>query len=339
MKILFLSHFFYPSIGGIEIVSEILASEFFKAGEDVHLVTWSLDEGDKTYPFPVIRNPSNIDLIRQHKWADIVFENNPCFRLSWPALIYRRPTITSLHTWIRGVHGEISWFDRLKRLKLRLSSAVIAVSQVIKMDSYPKALVILNPFQSELFKLNDFSQNDRDFVFLGRLVSDKGVELAINAINILNQSVNKYNLTIIGDGPEMNKLVKIVNVSQLSEYINFTGSLSGDYLVNELRRHRFMLIPSLWKEPFGIVALEGLACGCIPIVSDGGGLPDAVGEAGLVFERGNLNSLVSTIQDLLTNPTLEMKLRKAALNKLEQHSPEIIAKKYLSVFRNTIYSS
>ena len=48
-------------------------------------------------------------------------------------------------------------------------------------------------------------------------------------------------------------------------------------LVNQLNQSEILVVPSLWSEPFGIVALEGLACGCALLASDAGGLPDAVG--------------------------------------------------------------
>ena len=61
-------------------------------------------------------------------------------------------------------------------------------------------------------------------------------------------------------------------------------------MVEELNRHEIMVVPSRWNELFGVVALEGMACGCAMLVSDGGGLPDAVGYAG-----HNLKELIKKI--------------------------------------------
>ena len=93
----------------------------------------------------------------------------------------------------------------------------------------------------------------------------------------------KVSLTVIGAGPELSALKERVTALNLTGRVKFTGGLTGNALVDELRQHKFILIPSKWREPFGVVALEGMAAGCIPIVADGGGLPDAVGNAGVIF--------------------------------------------------------
>jgi glycosyltransferase involved in cell wall biosynthesis len=79
-----------------------------------------------------------------------------------------------------------------------------------------------------------------------------------------------------------------------------------------------------------------MACGCLPVVSDGGGLPDAVGVAGLTFQRGNISDLVNCIQQLNKNTKLENQLRLAAIPHLLAHRTEVIAKKYLDIIEHTL---
>src|SRR5690606_32193842 len=106
MKILMLSHNFYPFIGGIEVISDALATNFTKEGNEVHLVTWTTAKSKTTFPFTVIRNPGIFKLISEHFWADVVFENNPCLRLSWPSILFNTPTVVSLQTWICKKEGK-----------------------------------------------------------------------------------------------------------------------------------------------------------------------------------------------------------------------------------------
>src|SRR5690606_40338743 len=94
-----------------------------------------------------------------------------------------------------------------------------------------------------------------------------------------------FRLTIIGDGPEAPVLKALAVKYGLEHKVDFKGSLQGKELVDCLNQHKLILVPSRWEEPFGNVALEGMACGCIPVVSDGGGLAEAVGHAGLTFQR------------------------------------------------------
>lgn len=339
MKLLFLSHKFSPDLGGIEVNSEILAREFVAAGHEVRLMTWSVDPNKSRFPFSVIRNPSLGEVCQQHRWADVVYENNICLRLSWPAVLSRKPTVVALRTWVSRMDGRIGFQDRLKKLWLRRCKAVIAVSERVRERSWPTAEVIGNPYRTELFGLRPGTPRDRDFAFLGRLVSDKGADLAIRTLRELSTGENrqgKLNLTIIGEGPERGALEQLAIDLELKNQVQFTGSLRGEALADCLNRHRFLWVPSRWEEPFGNVALEGMACGCIPIVSDGGGLPDAVGEAGMMFRRGDLDDMVDQSGRLLDDDALCIRLTEAAKSHLANHQADRVASRYLNVIEKAV---
>ncbi|WP_345955131.1 glycosyltransferase family 4 protein [Mucilaginibacter sp. PAMB04168] len=336
LKILFITHKFYPDIGGIEVNSEILALQFHAAGHEVEMLTWTAASGDKEFPFRVIRQPNRAMLFKAHRWADVVFENNPSLRLSWPALFFRKPIVVALRTWINRMDGSIAWQDKLKVQWLKRASGVIAVSDAIRKRCWPAAIVIGNPYRNTLFKVIAGTERSKDFVFMGRLVSDKGADIAINAINILADKGIRKSLTIIGNGPEQTKLEQMVTALSLTEQVTFTGALSGEKLVQHLNQHQYLLVPSIWEEPFGNVALEGMACGCLPIVSDGGGLPDAVGKAGLVVKRGSVNALADSLAHLLGSSSLELELRNAAPEHLKSHEPQKVAEEYLKVIEKAV---
>lgn len=336
LKILLLSNNFYPDIGGIEINSEILALEFVKAGHQVRLVTWTEEEGETRFPFAVIRRPGKVDLFREHTWADVVFENNPCLKLTWPGLFLGKPNVIALNTWVSRVDGSIGWQDRLKTLWFKRSKNIIAVSDALRRKNWEKAIVITNPYRAELFKVIPQSPRAIDLVFLGRLVSDKGADMAIEALHALENAADRsagVKLSIIGDGPEGPSLRALVTKYGLENKVVFKGSLQGKELVDCLNQHKLILVPSRWEEPFGNVALEGMACGCIPVVSDGGGLPDAVGKAGLIFKRGNTGDLVRCIREVLDSPELENRLRLEAEQHLKNHHPVKVADRYLKVIK------
>jgi glycosyltransferase involved in cell wall biosynthesis len=335
MKILFLSHKFYPAIGGIEVNSEILAGAFKQAGHEVHLLTWTEEKGDKDFPYQVVRNPSLSVLLTEHKWADVVYENNPCLRLSWPGLFIKSKSVIALRTWINRMDGTKGWQDKVKSVWLDRADKVIAVSEAVRKRCWPEAVVIGNPYREDLFDVMPDIDRDKDFVYLGRLVSDKGVDLALSAfekiIRFGSTEAKSRTMTVIGDGPELAALKARSIQMGIEKQVNFTGSLKGETLVKELNRHKYLLVPSIWEEPFGNVALEGMACGCVPIVSDGGGLPDAVGNAGLIFKRGNEPELIAAMQKLLVDKDFEQQLRINATAHLENHYPNKVAGRYLTV--------
>lgn len=332
MKILFITHKFYPDIGGIEVNSEVLAMGFHAAGHEVRLITWTSNTGDRTFPFIIIRQPKTAVLFKEHRNADVVFENNPSLRLSWPAIFFNKPIVVALRTWVnRSEHGMV-WQDRLKHLWLKRATAVIAISEAVRERCWPPATVIGNPYREGLFKILPGATRNRHFVFMGRLVPDKGADIAIKALHKLSAEQKAlYQLTIIGNGPEEQQLKQLVQQLNLNDSVIFTDALRGEELVLCLNQHKYLLVPSTWEEPFGNVALEGMACGCLPIVSDGGGLPDAVGNAGLVVERGSADSLATAIYNLLINTELEISLRNAAPQHLAGHLPQVVSNKYLRI--------
>lgn len=346
LKILFFSHSFYPQIGGIESISDMLAYEFEKAGHEVRLFTWSTDTGNKVFPFSVTRRPGILTLFKEFAWADIVFENNPCMRMSWISIFFKRKSIIGLQTWISRMDGSKGWQDRLKLLFLKRARFVIACSDSIGKRYFQNSIVIGNPYNESIFKIIPGIPKSGDFIFLGRLVSDKGADIIIKAFSKIlkmtnqneNTSFSNLKLTIVGDGPERKSLEEMVAQLELNRNILFTGALTGDLLVTSLNQHRFIVVPSRWAEPFGIVALEGMACGCLPLVSNGGGLPDAVGNAGILFKQGDVDDLADCIIQILKDPVKEKILRNAAPLHLETHKSYEVSQQYLSIF-NKVYNN
>ncbi|MBS1745637.1 MAG: glycosyltransferase family 4 protein [Bacteroidetes bacterium] len=335
LKILVLTHHFSPDVGGIETNSEILADAFSKYGADVHVLTWTKFANADNFSFKVIRNPGIGTLLKEHRWADVIFENNPSLRLSWINFFIRKPHVIAVNTWINRIKGGKGWRDKLKNLWFRRADYVIAVSDAIRRKEWPKAVVIENPYNDVLFKKNNFDDNRKLFVFLGRLVSDKGADQAIKAVSMLikKNSIDPdcLHLTIIGDGAERKKLIRLREELGLYGAIQFTGILKGEALVKCLNEHQFILVPSIWEEPYGNVVLEGMACGCIPIASNGGGMPEAVGNAGYIFQRNNLEDMVAVMEAALNDKDKMQLFRNNAIEHLKDHLSDLVSKKYFDL--------
>jgi len=338
LKILLFSNGFYPALGGIESISETLADDFVREGHDVCLITRTKGNGVKRFSYPIYRLPSIVVVIKMIFWADVVFENNPCLRMSWPLYFLKKAHVTALQTWIGHPDKSKTIIERLKIKLVKRSSRVIACSDAIRKNIIPYATTVGNPYDDVVFKRIHSISKQKDFVFLGRLVSDKGADLAIKAFEILSSEYldKSLTLTVIGEGDEEVKLRGLAAQSRFSKNIFFKGSLKGKQLCETLNEHRYLLIPSIWKEPFGIVALEGMACECIPIVSAGGGLPDAVGLAGLVFERGSVADLVEKMRIVLNEENVRQVLLDSATSQLSNHKSLTVSRIYLSMFQQSL---
>jgi glycogen synthase len=330
MKILLSSHFFHPSVGGTEEVSQILAREFTGAGHEVRVVTQTREPSATDFPFTVHRRPGPLELLRLVEWCDVFFHNNISLRTAWPLLLRRRPWVIAHHTWMARVDGAVGWRDRLKQFVSRRARN-IAVSEAMRAQIGAPAIVIGNPYRDDLFRCDPTAVRDVDLVCLGRLVRDKGVDLLFQSLARLRERGSRPRLTVIGRGPEEPALRRLSKQLQLDAQIDFAGQKAGPDLVALLNHHRVLVVPSRCQESFGLAALEGMACGCLPLVARCGGLPEAIGEAGIAFRHRDVDDAARWIEKLL-DPRCDLSgYRQAAAAHLANHRAQFIAGRYLRV--------
>ncbi len=329
MKILFSSYAYAPGVGGIETVSALLAREFVAAGDQVILVTETPARASSSDTFEVVRNPTLARLGKLVRWCDVVFQNNISLRHLVPALLLSKPVLLVHQTWIRRIAGGIGWNDRIKRTLLpRVKN--IAISQAIASNIKVAAEVIGNPYDDRIFKINANIHRNCELIFVGRLVSDKGADVLLRALGVLKIPAN---LTIIGRGPEEENLRALVRELSLDQSVTFAGEKVGRELAELMNRHQVIVIPSRWPEPFGIVALEGIACGCVGVGSEQGGLSEAIGNCGMTFRNGDHEELADRLGDLLRDSKMREKFRASAPVHLERFRAQTVAQRYLAFLR------
>jgi glycogen synthase len=152
--------------------------------------------------------------------------------------------------------------------------------------------------------------HERLVLFVGRLVYEKGFQLALDALPGVLRQVPNVRFLVAGSGTHEAELKAQAQRLGLSERGSFLGWIGDDALHSLYRIADLCVVPSIY-EPFGLVALEAMASGCPCIVADTGGLREVVpgGErVGLRFNGGDAEHLGVMIERLLVNDALRERL-------------------------------
>lgn len=336
LRLVVYSPYFHPRLGGLETVVQVLATEWEHLGHVVTVITDTPNRGPDGFTFQVLRRPGFPATVAAYRAADaVIFANISLWGLL-PLLLCgsrRPPWIATHQIWYENPGHPVKLLDRLKKALTRLANANISCSLAVDRFLGLKGHVIPNPYDDQLFCLLPEVPRDCDLVFLGRLVSDKGCDLLLDALALLHDQGLRPSLTIIGSGPEQSVLEDQVQRLHLESQVRFAGPQSGEELVRMLNQHRIMVVPSRWNEPFGIVALEGIACGCVVIGSDGGGLPEAIGACGVTFPNGNVPALARSIDLTLAGSLETWTDLNLTSEHLARHQSVRVAESYLAIIR------
>lgn len=174
-------------------------------------------------------------------------------------------------------------------------------------------------------------------VFQGRLVTTKGVRTLLEAANILRSEHRKFEMLLIGDGPERPGLEYLAGKLKLSGCVRFAGSLSSAELDSVIAKASIVVVPSIAGEVFGLVLAENMLRGLAIIASDLGCFVEILGEAGLTFRAGDASDLARQIARLLDDPALASQLRVRARQRISDfysrgHMIEAHARLYRQVY-------
>jgi glycogen synthase len=337
MRILISSHAFAPSIGGLETVSRLLANEFSASGHEVVVVTRTSAANGEKFPFRVVRRPSIPNLFGLMQWCDVYWQNNLSVRTIWPAFILRKPiVITHQGSYAMGLRG-LDLALRVKHWIVNHTTSV-AISEAVASCFATNSTVIPNPYDARVFTRRASSAQRDDLIFVGRLVSEKGVDLLLEALAQLRERQLYPRLTIAGAGPEQARLQNRSRELGLENQVQFVGAKAPEELAELLNRHRVLVVPSRYDEPFGVVALEGIACGCAVLGSHGGGLPEAIGPCGITFPNCDVATLTDSLAKLLTQPDESERFQTNAARHLARFHPATVAQQYQDIFRSKLAS-
>jgi glycosyltransferase involved in cell wall biosynthesis len=151
------------------------------------------------------------------------------------------------------------------------------------------------------------SNNDIVIGYLGRLVEEKGLDTLLDALARIPPSLS-WQLVVVGSGPNERSFDDKARRFGLTPKIERVGYVSHDSAPKYLASFDILVVPSetqsSWKEQFGRVIIEALACGTPVIGSDSGEIPNLIKdtEGGLIFAERNPEALANCLRTLMHNP-------------------------------------
>ena len=153
----------------------------------------------------------------------------------------------------------------------------------------------------------------RSIIAVGRLSPEKGQAGLLEAFAAASAEQPDIELTLVGDGPEADRLHAMTEQLGLAERVRFTGRLGERETLKRIAAADMLVLPS-FMEGLPIVLMEAMAMGTAVIASRVAGIPELVedGKSGLLFTPSNWDELANCIRRLTGDDGLREKLTKNA---------------------------
>ena len=231
---------------------------------------------------------------------------------------------------------------------LEKCSAIFCVSEFIKSKfiegirtNSQKVHVLYNGVERKLKRL---PKKKKEILFVGRLVQEKGVHFYVEAVKGIAPKYLDWSFGLIGSfrlGDNINKNLyseKIIKkMKDIGSQAQFYGFKDQEFVEEKMKSASIIVIPSIWEEPFGLVAAEAMSNGACIIASKVGGIPEIIKDNGVLIEDLNLTKLSSMIDNLIRDHELRKSYQRMAWKNFGLSSNT--SSKRLDYFRQIIYKN
>jgi glycosyltransferase involved in cell wall biosynthesis len=215
---------------------------------------------------------------------------------------------------------------------MKLSDAAIVGNtdgrQILQAKGYLKPIFVIPQLgisvdfkqKTKSFPLLNHSNRNTFIVgYIGRIIKLKGIDTLLKAVSLMEQRTITL---IIGRGDELPELKKTANALGIEERVIFIDTVPHEEIAGYLEAIDVLVLPSLtgkdWKEQFGQVLIEAMACGTPVVGSDSGAIPDVIGDAGLIFKEGDAVDLAEKLQ-IMMNEEFREDLRQRGIKRVKTY--------------------
>ncbi len=300
--------------------------------------------------------PSAFLQLRRFNPDIIQVEEEPWSVSAWQVLVakelFRLKSKVILFTWENVRYPSFPpyrWFLRflLQRVDFAIAGNAEARGLLTRYGFPQEKVVVLPQFgvDTELYRKRPSEElrralQLRSFTigYVGRLVPEKGVITLLKAVRMLPDN---FRLLLVGSGPLRVEVERLAEAWGLKEKLVLTGPVPHGDVPHYLNCLDVLVLPSLtaphWKEQFGRVLIEAMACEVPVVGSSSGEIPQVIGDAGLIFQEGDVAELAERLKLLMEDDALrEDFARRGRERVLKYYTCEMIAKQTYEVYRKVL---
>jgi glycosyltransferase involved in cell wall biosynthesis len=287
--------------------------------------------------------PELWDYVAHFKPHVIHIDEEPYNLATWEALFIARQFATKslFFTW-QNINrrypppfrwGEQWVFDAIDYALVGTDSA----GAILRAKGYAGRMATIPQFGTDADLFQPRPRPDRPFTvgYIGRLVPEKGIDLLLQALARL---AGDWHLRLVGSGPQRDALRSLARQLGIDARITHVDWVPSTAMPDQYAMIDALVLPSLtrpnWKEQFGRVLVEAMAC-AIPVVgSDSGAIPGVIGNGGLVFPEGDIDALSKHLYDLQTKADLRDLLGQMGRKRVHDHfTHEQVAAATVAIYR------
>ncbi|HUF74393.1 MAG TPA: glycosyltransferase family 4 protein [Gammaproteobacteria bacterium] len=368
MRLLFWSELFLPDIGGVEIWSAQLIHALQRRGHECLAIACRgarpardepIIEGIPVHRFGFHAALLGKDLAAIKKLVAEVVALKCEFRpdvihinTSQPSVLFHEKSAAAVASaTLVTVHEPPILAARNSMLARLLQDAnwVVGVSQAMLDDARSlvpdiagRSSVIYNAVNDESAALAPLDSHAPELFCVGRLVKEKGWDVAIRALKDVRAAYPNVRMAIVGDGPERSDLERLAKALGLSGAVRFTGWVLPSDVGALLESAFAVLLPARWREPFGLVALQAAEAGRPVIASRVGGLAEIVvdGVTGVLVPPNDSDALGIAIRGLLASPLTASRMGAAGRrHKRSRFGYDAFVASYEQIYRRLVGNS
>jgi glycosyltransferase involved in cell wall biosynthesis len=287
--------------------------------------------------------PQFSDYLAEFSPDIIHIDEEPYNLATWQALLFARLSRTKslFFSWQnikRDYPMPFAWGEKwvLRNVEYALVGTDSA-GEVWRQKGYKGRMKTIPQFGTDEQLFQPRPRPERPFTigYIGRLVEEKGVHHLIQAVATLS---GEWQLRIVGSGPLEEDLQALALELGIAEHIEFIHWVASTEMPAQYAELDCLVLPSLtrpnWKEQFGRVLVEAMACGLPVIGSDSGAIPGVIGKGGLIFPEGDILTLSKHLHDLQNKADLREILGIEGRRRVLEHfSHERIAKDTVAVYK------